>query len=441
MTAIPIPRLHLFLYGSLALPLAFAGVPLYIHAPDFYAVHHGMSLTHIGIVLLLVRIFDAVQDPVIGLLSDRFHQHRGAILFVFLVMLGTGFFLLFSPPQGASLYWFAFTVMLATTSFSVLTINLNALGGLWTDNTAEQTRITSTREALGLIGLLLASIAPSLLQRYEAASSAFYHVSLMLFGLLTLAGILFYRWGRLYRSQLTASRPAKLAPPLWSILKEQRLFYSIYMINALATSIPAAMVLFYIRDRIGAESYSGLFLLLYFIAGVAGMPLWQRVAQRIGKPQCWLMAMLLAVLSFFWAAFLSTGDLVQYGIVCLASGLALGAELALPPSMLADSMHRNQSQSSATTQFSVLAFLSKAALAFAAGLCLPLLEATGYRTGADNSADALKWLAFFYAILPCTLKILAACLLYYFISQQRKGLTYEENRAGRMPDRSSHDVI
>ena len=73
-TSIPIVRL--IQYGLIAFPLAFAGLPIYLHAPDFYAVNLGLRIEAIGAVLLILRLFDAVQDPVIGRLSDRFHAQR-----------------------------------------------------------------------------------------------------------------------------------------------------------------------------------------------------------------------------------------------------------------------------------------------------------------------------------------------------------------------------
>ncbi|HMY40567.1 MAG TPA: MFS transporter, partial [Marinagarivorans sp.] len=60
-------------HGLLALPLTFAGLPIYIHAPDYYAVELGIPLATIGFLLLVLRIIDAVQDPLIGALSDRFY--------------------------------------------------------------------------------------------------------------------------------------------------------------------------------------------------------------------------------------------------------------------------------------------------------------------------------------------------------------------------------
>ena len=100
----------LFLYGALALPLAFAGLPVYLHAPDFYATTHGISLATLGAVLLGLRFVDAVQDPLIGVYSDAFVARRKAIMLAGAFMLLTGFAGLFNPPPlppAGYLAWFA----------------------------------------------------------------------------------------------------------------------------------------------------------------------------------------------------------------------------------------------------------------------------------------------------------------------------------------------
>ena len=71
-----LPGADLALYGILALPLAFAGLPVYLHAPDFYATSYGLSLAALGSVLLGLRVVDAVQDPLIGTFSDAFAHRR-----------------------------------------------------------------------------------------------------------------------------------------------------------------------------------------------------------------------------------------------------------------------------------------------------------------------------------------------------------------------------
>ncbi|WP_350494961.1 MFS transporter [Neopusillimonas aromaticivorans] len=58
-------------YGALGLPLAFVALPLYVYMPAYYAEQFGASLAALGTVLLLVRIFDAVTDPLMGYAADH----------------------------------------------------------------------------------------------------------------------------------------------------------------------------------------------------------------------------------------------------------------------------------------------------------------------------------------------------------------------------------
>jgi Na+/melibiose symporter-like transporter len=257
MSELPIKHVQLLQYGALAMPLAFAGMPLYIHAPDYYATHYGVSLSLMGFILLALRFVDAIQDPLIGLLSDRFSSKR-------------------------------YPIMLAA----------------------------------------------------------------------------------------------------------------------------AILVLFFIRDRLGAEVYTGLFLGIYFVFGAGGMWLWGKISRKYGKYHSWMWSMLMAVASFFWVFFLEFGDLWQYLVVCMVSGVAFGADLVLPPSILADYIHEGKTENSASSQFGLFAFLAKLSLALASVIVFPLLEWSGFRPGMYNPEKALLSLSFSYAIIPCLIKLFCVVIIW-----------------------------
>ena len=124
------------------------------------------------------------------------------------------------------------------------------------------------------------------------------------------------------------------------------------------------------------------------------------------KPLSWLAAMLLAMLAFAGASLLGPGDLYPFALICLASGLALGADLALPAAIAADLGER---QGQAGACFGVWNFVAKLNLALAAGLALPLLGQLGYVPG---GTDGLPALTFAYALLPLAFKAIAAALLW-----------------------------
>jgi Na+/melibiose symporter-like transporter len=123
------------------------------------------------------------------------------------------------------------------------------------------------------------------------------------------------------------------------------------------------------------------------------------LARRIGALPCWRLGMVLAIAGFGATAMLGKGDVLPYFAVCCAAGAALGADLAMPPVLLAQLIPSDQA---AGAYYGVLTMLGKLALALS-GLALPLLSTLGYHPGqAGGSALPLV-----YAVLPCLLKLLA----------------------------------
>lgn len=424
-------------YGCLALPLAFVGLPLYIHAPDFYAAQHNLSLSLLAALLLGLRIFDAFQDPIIGALSDKYSRHRFGIMLASMFLLVLGFFALFTPITNHVAGWFVVSMLLATTAFSLLTVNLNALGALWSNDPEQQTRITTTREAMALIGLTCAVILPALLQQNFNPATAFQWMSGLLVILSIIAFWRFFRWFKHRKNIFSPVRNARHS--FWKNLRDSststRQFYTTYAISMLASAMPAVLVIFFIRDRLELEEYTGLFLLVYFMSGVLAMPLWKSLSKIYSAECAWLIAMLLAVISFIGAFLLSAGDFLPYLIICVASGISLGADMALPAAILANRMHSENTQNAASSQFSVLTFISKTALAFAGIITLPILDAMGFVAAQDNSSKALFALSLTYALIPCIIKLLAVLMLWNSIN---KGSENEKTNTNDDSDRSKH---
>lgn len=435
-------RKALMQYGILAMPIAFAGMPLYVHAPDYYATEFGVSLASIGFILLFLRMIDALQDPLIGRLSDRFSQQRPRVILIAAIILVLALAGLFSPLlQSRLLIWFALMVLLASTAFSVLSINLNTSGSLWSRNHHQKTRITGAREAFGLLGLLLAVLLPSIFMQSMPKAEVFSLVSLVLCCVMCVGVICFLRWHRSHAASTMlldtprAHSKHSTITQLRNIPRDTWRFFAVYGVSMLASSIPAILVLFFIRDRLGAESETGLFLVLYFLSGAACMPAWNTLSRRWNKHYAWLGSMLLAIISFIWAYFLGEGDIVQYAIICVLSGIAFGADLALPPSILADHIHEYHDEEQAALQFGVFAFLAKSALAIGSLLAFTSLDWAGFRAGESNSSEALFILSFTYAVIPCAIKLIAVALLWR-ISSNLTGDNHDDKTNNHTTDRS-----
>jgi len=185
--------------------------------------------------------------------------------------------------------------------------------------------------------------------------------------------------------RLVVSNPAAAAPLQTPGFRR---LLAVYLVNGVASAVPATLVLFFIRDRLQAQAFEPLFLASYFAAGALSMPLWLRVVARLGLARTWLAGMGLAVITFAWAATLGAGDVAAYTAVCVASGVALGADLTLPGALLAGVIQRaGHGQQHEGAYFGWWNFATKLNLALAAGISLPLLGAFGY---APDSRDASR---------------------------------------------------
>ena len=166
-------KTSLYHYGLLALPLSFAGLPLYLHIPDLYATEYGLSLATIGMLLLAIRLFDAFQDPIIGILTKDLKSDKsklGRVVTFVCFMMAIGMYFLISPQGILPTYiWFAVFMLVCTSAFSILTIIYQSIGAVWKEGYHERTQITTTREAIGLIGVTLAALLPSVLMQFYPA--------------------------------------------------------------------------------------------------------------------------------------------------------------------------------------------------------------------------------------------------------------------------------
>ncbi len=422
-----IPAWRLAAYGATGLPLAMAALPIYVHVPKFYADVMGLNLAAIGGLLLAARIFDAIQDPLLGYWSDRARGHRlGRMLWVAIgtPVLAVGMLGLFRPPSWdahALTWWLMAMLLLVYVAFSMVQISYQAYGAEMSDDANERTRVTSYREGLGLVGVFLAAALPEILAQSSGPREGFATFAALFAPLILLLVVVTIKFSPAPQWVVVPDDGPKVVPrdALRSMLRPlsnvrfNRLL-AIFVFSGIAAAIPATLVLFFIEDVVKRPDLSAHFLVAYFAAGAFGMPVWVWLAARIGKGRAWCVGMMSSIAAFVWAFTLNAGDAIPFMLICIVSGLGLGADLALPPSMLADVIDDDEKDERAGNEgayFGLWNLVTKMNLALAAGIALPALAAVGYQSRAGNSPEALFYLAAIYALLPCAMKAIAALLL------------------------------
>lgn len=390
-------------YGLIGAAIAFAGPPIYIHAPKVYAEFHGLSLALLGAILLGLRAFDFIQDPLLGWAISKRPENRSKLAVLFTVLLGVGMSALFAPtlPMSPGI-WIAISLALVFTGFSGLQIMFYSAGiGLADSLKTTHSRIAAWRETSVLIGICAACVAPVGFAALTDGPTG-YALYAGAFLVLLTTGLL------LSRPIWTAPLPKQQEKANYkSLLKDTplRWLMGVGFINSLPTGVTSTLFLFYVDDRLEGGLHAGPMLLVFFLCAALSAPFWGKMAAKYKAKTVLLIGMSLVIPAFITAAMLGAGDIWAFYIICIFSGITLGADMTLLPALL--SARLAESGQSPSHAFGIFGFITKMSFAVGAAISLPILAYAQYVPGDSNTESSLRALALTYAALPCVLKLFA----------------------------------
>jgi len=416
-------RAVLVAYALPAVPLAAIALPLYVIVPTFYADNLGLSLASIGTVLLLIRLFDAASDPVIGWLSDRVAPSFGRRRTVFLLSLpltALSAFMIFAPPATAGTGYLTVWGILLSIGYTATLLPYTAWGAELSTDYRGRSVVSAFREGATLIGTLIAIVLPFAvgmddIQGFHGMAT----MAVLVLVALPIAGLISV--GAVPEPANRSTSRLSLVASLRFILTNRpfvRLVVA-FLLNGLANAVPATLFLYFVSERLGAETMRGPLLFVYFLCGIIGVPIAVWVAARAGKHRSWCGAMLLACLVFFFSGFLGTGDVAAFVVICALTGVLLGFDLALPPAIQADVIDCDTAVSGEQRTgiyFAAWGLATKLSLALGVGFVFPVLAWSGFVPGSTAVVPdfALDTLTSLYAWAPILPKLAAIAIMWNF---------------------------
>ncbi len=415
-----IPLATLAAYGGLAFPMAAGFIALQVIVPTFYAQALGLSLSAVGGILLVARLWDMFTDPLVGYLSDhtpaRWHRRKLWIV-AGAPLVGASVWALFNPPAGVGngyLLWGAIAIYIAGT---MTLVPYNAWGAELSPDYHQRSRVAGSRVVFGLAGTLAALLL------IDNTSNDALQASLLAISVLVLAGL------------LVTVPTAALAVPDDSQASHQgnslrgavqlltrpspfRRLLLAFLLNGVANAIPATLFLLFVTHVLEAPALAGPILFLYFVCSAVSVPAWVWVSRRWGKHQTWCAAVVGSCLFFAGAPFLGAGDTAWYVAIVVGTGLMIGADLALPSAINGDLIEWDAHENGRRRPglfFALWGTASKLAYALAVGLIFPLLDLIGFdATAAANTPDAVRTLALLYGAPSILFKLGAVALMRHF---------------------------
>jgi GPH family glycoside/pentoside/hexuronide:cation symporter len=407
-------------YGLPSLPTTILTLPLFVVLPTFYAQDLGLGLGLVGAILLGSRIWDAVSDPLVGILSDhintRWGRRRPWMVLGAPIALVSLWFLLVPGENVGGGYLLGWTIALYIGGTMIL-IPYNAWGAEISGHYHERARVTSFRQIFVLAGGITAAVLVAALQSDRA--DALRVTALIVVITLPIAVAIAVRFvpdqPKSLEQRLTFAR-ARAA--VRSNKPFQRLVAAFFL-NSIANGFPITLFLLFVQHNLRASDTMLSWILgVYFVMALLSVPFWLVLSKRYGKHRVWTAAMILVCAFFVWVPLLGAGDAMWLLVISLFTGFGLGADLVLPPAMQADVVDLDElrhREKRTGIFFAVWSIAQKLSLALAAGIAFPILEFVDFqRVVGDNLPETLLTLAILYAIVPVVFKVAAIALMWGF---------------------------
>jgi len=425
-----LPILTKLSYALPAFSLAVIGIPVYVYMPKFYTDVIGLNIAYVGGVLLAARIFDAVTDPAIGLLSDRtmsrFGRRRPWIA-IGSIFTAVAVLFLFNPPEAISInlnFWFAAGVFMLFLFWTIVVVPYESLGPELTFDYNDRNSLFSFRDGFLIAGTLAAAASPAIVKGITGIASSpederyVFFILSVIYAPLIILSCLWCVTVLKEKKVLDKREHLGITKGLSYTFKNRPflILLAAYTISAIGNNLPATLILFYVQYVLQSP-LADMFLLLYFITGIVFLPLWIKAAERFGKKNAWLSAMAINTGAFTGVFLLGSGDTAAYGILVFLSGTGFGATLALPSSMQADVIDYDELMTGERREgqyVGIWSFAKKAAAAFGVGIGLTILGLSGYKPNIQQSENVIFTLRVLYALVPCLCNAAGFVIALYY---------------------------
>jgi Na+/melibiose symporter-like transporter len=419
----------LFSYCVYAIPLTAITVATTSFIPPFYSEVHGVSLAAIGLMLLILRVFDAVTDPLMGIAIDRSpfrQQHKPWILIAFPVFIASIGLLFIPVPALVGNAYFFIAGFFVYVAYTVALVSHQAWGAALAPDPRSVSRLFGFREVAVIVGILgtffVAAIA-------EHTSGGGLDVKARAAGIFILTALVISTLVTFFfapddRRTLMADHTS-FSNQRRFLLERDFVLLCIANVCLSFAWVGYSVIGYFIAEYVfNMGSRYALGLALYFVAAGFGMTIWMWLAARVGDRVTLLVSVLYAagtfLMLFVWA---EIGTPLAYFASVVLHGIAFGAGPYLVRAMVgtrANEFERSSGHNVRGVAYSVMTFFDKVGTGLAAGIVLQLVVWLGFDPASETASQHAN-VVLAVGVLAPVAAFLAMAGLLHLISKSRKG--------------------
>ena len=339
--------------------------------------------------ILLGKIWDAFNDPIVGVLADRVRSKMGrrrVLLAASALPVSLSFVLMWLvPPLGTTglIIYYTVAYIVFDTAFTVIHIAYNSLTPELTSNYDEQSSLHGIRMFFNIAGSLLAIIIGTVLQWFfDDLGSVFFYLGLAVGGLIIIPPIIVIRVTKGVDRQAARKREPAFASirhvitnkPFWILV-------GIYITSWTAVSVIAADLVFFARYYLRVPDQANYFVLVAQGVALAFIPLAVAMARRWDKRTAVLIGFGSMIPVLVGIGLTGPGNIVPVYVLAVLLAFGISVAYVTPWSMIPDTIAwgaRKDGTRNEASYYAVLSFLQKSGTAAGVWIMAQVLERTGY---------------------------------------------------------------
>ncbi len=436
--------------GDTASNIVFQTVMLFLSF--FYTDIFGISPAVVGTMFLVVRILDAVTDPMMGALTDRTNTRHGKfrpyLIWLCLPFAAISVLAFTTPdlsPEGKIIYAFV-TYSLLMIAYTAINIPYSALGAVLTSDPDERVSLQSYRFVCAMLGgLLVTSLTIPLVDWLGAGDKAKgYQLTIAALSVLGIVLFILCFAGTKERVTVSASKNSTLKQDFQALLKNDqwRVLCGAAMFLLIGMVLRSTLAIYYVKYYLLREELITAFVTLGMVGNILGCLCSPFIAKKIGKVKAYIgLQVVAAVIS-----------IVSYFIASEQVALAFAAyffwsffiQMATPLlwAKMADTVDYGEWKSGCRITgivYSSVVFFIKLGLAIGGALAGWLLAFYGYEADTVQSESVKQGIVFSFAIYPGIASLIVAFIMRYYRLTESK-VTDLQNELQKSAQRQSAQI-
>ncbi|MCP4755434.1 MAG: MFS transporter [Proteobacteria bacterium] len=342
----PLKRRHFLGYG-----IGDLGFALIIHMHSMWALYFftdifGISAAVVGLIFAGTKIWDAINDPILGFISDRtqtrWGKYRPYLIFggVPLVICQVLFFTVPDLGPNGKIVWAVVVISLHGMAYTATNLPYGSLAAVYTQNPNERTSLAAARIYLGTPGVIILAFSKDIIVNMCGGDERVgFMITALVFG--SMAAIFFWITSAVVKERVKPERENYSLKEMMAMIFQNKpllLICAAIFVLGMGNAVRTAMAVYYFKYNLGMPEMYKILMLVLIFGIVIGSVLTEFLNKRMIKRNIYFVGLAVMVVGDFCTYFCPYYAVNWILFFSFLSGIGTGIYVVLIWSIIADTV-------------------------------------------------------------------------------------------------------